>query len=134
MLSRIPESPRVRNRLVAALPIDEYERLLPKFEPVTVTTKELITVEERPLEYAYFPETCVLSLLAQTDPSTFTEIATVGREGMLGTPLLFGLDTTPHRSFGQMPGDCLRIPAETLRREVDRGGPFVTILHRYMQM
>lgn len=85
MTSATTQTHETRNRLLAALPRGEYERLLPLFELVTVTTKELISLEENPIEHAYFPESGILTLLARSDGEDFSEIATVGNEGMVGT-------------------------------------------------
>jgi hypothetical protein len=81
-------------------------------------------VEDQPVEYAWFPIGCVVSLLARTDGDSFVEVATIGRERMLGIPLMLGADTIPHRAFCQIPGDCLRISADAFR-EVSRSGTFL---------
>lgn len=134
MASHQSKPARTRNRLLAALPEGEYDRVLARFETVYLTTKHLVTVEDRPVEHAYFPLNCVISLVAWTDADNFAEVATVGREGMVGTSLLLGTETAPHRSFAQIPGESLRIHAEAFRDEITHNGPFVAILNRYMQM
>src|SRR3712207_6471210 len=95
------------NHLLSALPPQEYELVMSYLEPVVLTTKQLLTVEDQPVEHAWFPVNCVLSLLARTDAENFVEVATIGREGMLGIPLMLGADTIPHRAFCQVPGHCL---------------------------
>jgi CRP-like cAMP-binding protein len=129
-----PGHARTTNRLLAALPESEYQRVVAKFESTTLDSKYLVAAENEPMEYAYFPLDCVISLLAYTDPDIFVEIATVGKEGMVGATLLFGDGASPHRSFAQIPGKSLRIPAEEFKKEVGRGGPFSAILNRYVQM
>lgn len=130
----LSEQAHTSNRLLAALPAHEYQRIRTDFEQITLSTKDLVATENEPMEFAYFPLDCVISLLTYTDPDTFVEIATVGKEGMVGTTLLFGNGASPHRSFAQIPGECLRVPAEVFKQEIKRGGPFLAILNRYVQM
>ncbi|HYZ85253.1 MAG TPA: Crp/Fnr family transcriptional regulator [Bryobacteraceae bacterium] len=126
--------PYIRNRLLAALPQPDYQRLSPHLEPVTLTTKQLIGIEYEPIEHAYFPLDCMISMLARTGEDTFVEVATVGRDGMFGIPLLLGTDSLPFRAFMQIPGQALRLRADVFRDEIRRGGPLVSILNRYVQM
>ena len=53
----------VGNRLLAALPQEEYERLLPKLEPVSLSLKQILYEPNEPIEYVYFPNNAVGSLL-----------------------------------------------------------------------
>jgi len=122
------------NRLLDALPPAEYDRVLEKFEAVSVPVKQLLIMEDQPVEYAYFPVNCVLSILARTDGDTFVEVATIGREGMLGVPLLLGTSTTPHRACCQIAGESFRISADAFRAAAVRGGPFLSVLNRYIQI
>jgi CRP-like cAMP-binding protein len=133
MSSRIVKPQRTGNDLLDALPPEEYERLMPRFEPVVLSTKQLLIVEEQPVEYAWFPVNSVLSVLARTERDTFVEVATIGREGMLGIPLMLGADTIPHRAFCQIPGDCLRVRAAAFREAVGHSAAFSLVLHRYLQ-
>lgn len=132
MDSRIVKPRQNGNNLLNALPPEEYNRVLSCFEPVVFSTKQLLIVEDQPFDYAWFPFNCVLSLLTRADGDIFVEVATVGREGMLGIPLMLGAETIPHRAFCQIPGDGLRIRADDFR-EISRSGPFSRILHRYLE-
>jgi CRP-like cAMP-binding protein len=80
----------VGNRLLAALPQDEYERLLPKLEPVTLSLRQTLYEPNEPIKYVYFPNNAVASLLTLLEDGQTIEAATVGKEGMIGVPLLLG--------------------------------------------
>lgn len=80
----------VGNRLLAALPQEEYERLLPKLEPVTLSLRQILYEPGEPIKYVYFPNNAVGSLLNQMQDGQTIEAATVGKEGMIGVPLLLG--------------------------------------------
>ena len=59
------------------------------------------------------------------------EMATIGREGMVGLPIFLEADTMPSRAFGQVPGGALRITAAAFTEEIKRNGPLVRVLNRY---
>jgi hypothetical protein len=77
-----------------------------------------------PLECVYFPEDGAgSSLLTRLDNGIETEVSTVGREGMVGLPAFFGVDSVPGRAIWQVPGRALVPPAKVLRRETGMGEP-----------
>lgn len=123
----------VGNNLIAALPQQEYERLLPNLEPVTLSSKQVLYQPNEPIEYAYFPNKAVGSLLNLMLDGQTIEAATVGKEGMLGVPLLLGTNQIPLQVIVQIPGDGLRMKAEVFKAEVYWGCPLHTLLLRYMQ-
>jgi CRP-like cAMP-binding protein len=61
------------------------------------------------------------------------EAATVGKEGMVGVPLLLGTNQIPLQVIVQIPGDALRIKADVFKAQVSWGCPLHTLLLRYMQ-
>jgi CRP-like cAMP-binding protein len=133
MTTRKPHLNSNGNRLLAALPADEYERLCPVLETVSLEFKEILYEPNKPIGYVYFPNDGVASLLAVMEDGDLVEVGTVGNEGMVGIPVFLGADRTSGLSFSQIPGEAVRMKAEALRAEVERGGPLVHILQRYTQ-
>ncbi len=86
-----------------------------------------------PLEHVYFPEDGVASLLTQLDDGIETEVATVGREGMVGLPAFFGVESVPGRAIWQVSGKALMLPTKELRRETRQGGALNDVLRLYAQ-
>jgi CRP-like cAMP-binding protein len=86
-----------------------------------------------PLEHVYFPEDGVASLLTQLDDGIETEVATVGREGMVGLPAFFGVESVPGRAIWQVSGKALMLPTKVLRRETRQGGALNDVLRLYAQ-
>jgi len=86
-----------------------------------------------PLEHVYFPEDGVASLLTQLDDGIETEVATVGREGMVGLPAFFGVESVPGRAIWQVSGKALMLPTKVLRRETQQGGALNDVLRLYAQ-
>jgi CRP-like cAMP-binding protein len=123
----------VGNNLLAALPQQEYERLLPNLEPVSLSIKQVLYEPNEPIEYAYFPNSGATSLLNLMQDGQTIEAATVGKEGMIGVPLLLGTNQIPLQVIVQIPGDGLRMKADVFKAQVYGGCPLHTLLLRYTQ-
>ncbi|MDP8964140.1 MAG: Crp/Fnr family transcriptional regulator [Cyanobacteriota bacterium] len=123
----------VANQLLAAIPRGEYERLLPHLEFVCLPIKQVLHEANEPIEYAYFPLTVVASVLTLMSDGEAIEAATVGKEAMVGVPLLLGTQSIPNQVVAQIPGEALRMKADVFIREVYWGCPLHTLLLRYTQ-
>ena len=100
---------------------------------VTVGRKHVVFEKDKPISHVYFPTDGVISLVAPLDGGLNVEIATVGREGMVGLALFLGTETMPFRAFGQIAGVALRLEAAAFRAEIERSVALVRILNRYTQ-
>ena len=110
------------NQILARLPERESKRLLPHFQFVSFRLKEVLYRPGEPIQYAYFPQNAVLSMIAPMDDGRSVKVTLVGREGMLGIRALLGAETHWYDSIVQIPGGCLRIDAKVLQTEFRRGG------------
>ncbi len=119
------------NRLLAALPDDERQRLAAHLELVELTLRQLLYEPGKPIEHVYFPVDAVLSVLAVMDDGQAVEVATVGNEGMVGIPVFLGVSVSPGLSFCQLPGRALRMPAGAFRELANGAGAFQQVLQRY---
>ena len=131
MQIEMDESPRTRNYLLAALPYDEYARFAPLFEHVHAVHGETVARAGQRIDYAYFPLTGMISVVALMSEGLGVEVATVGNEGMIGLPVLFGGDTTPFDVMWQIEGEALRIRVNDLLTSVVERGPLASVLMRY---
>src|SRR6266542_1326875 len=80
-LSVDPLSPQV-NRLLAALPPADYERLLPQLAPITWALGDVLYEPGRAMAYLYFPTTAIVSLVYTMVDGTTAEMGMVGNEGV----------------------------------------------------
>ncbi len=131
MSQDVPNS--VKNRLLASLPREEYERLLPYLEPVFLDLKQELYQPNVPIDFVYFPLEGVFSLLSLSSEGQLIEVATVGNEGMVGLPVFLGVRQIPGVSMVQVPGNALRMRAEDLQTKVSRDSLLYDLLHRYTQ-
>ncbi len=125
--------PRAANRLLAALPAMEYDRLRPRAELVTPGIKEPLYAAGRPIAHVYFPLSGVFSMVATMDDGAIMEVATIGSEGMVGLPAFLGAGTSPLTTFAQVEGEALRLAAATLRELAGPGSRLHDRLQRYTQ-
>src|SRR5712692_2322318 len=72
------------NRLLAALPADDYKRILPALDVVPLKLKDLLHKPGEPIRHVYFPGGGFCSMVTVLQDGEMVEVATVGREGMVG--------------------------------------------------
>ncbi|MBI5671591.1 MAG: Crp/Fnr family transcriptional regulator [Chloroflexi bacterium] len=125
--------PSRSNRLLAALPPEDYQRLLPALEPVAFQPTDVLYEPNRPIEYVYFPLYGVASILVVMNDGLTGEVATVGNEGMVGITLFLGIAETTTKAIYQIAGEALRLPAGVFMAEINRNSALVAILQRYTQ-
>ncbi len=121
------------NQLLAALPAEDYERLLPGLKPVTFSLGEIIYESQGHMENVYFPTTSHVSLLYTMIDGSTAEVGLVGNEGLVGIALFMGGDTTPNRAIVQGTGEAFMMKASAMQEEFKRGGAFQLSLLRYTQ-
>ena len=125
-------SPR-QNHLLDALPAAEYERLFPHLERVPMPLGDVLYESGDALLHAYFPTTCIVSMLYLMENGASAEIAVVGNEGIVGVALFMGGGTMPNRAVVQSAGDAYRLRGELLMQEFNRYGVLHNLLLRYTQ-
>lgn len=103
------------SRLLAALPANEYRRILPCLELVELKQGERIYSARQKIDYAYFPTTALLSLVVLSRNGDLVEAGIYGSEALVGVSLLLGADFSPFQIEVQIGGTALRIKAEILR-------------------
>src|SRR5687768_7417923 len=95
--SRNPPPPAVaQNLLLAALPPDDYQRIGPSLEVIPLILKDVLQKPGEPIQHVYFPGGGFCSILTVLEDGSMVEVATVGREGMLGvSAILDGRQPVP---------------------------------------
>lgn len=120
------------NDLLAALPANEREALGGRLERRNADAGDDLFAPGRRLEHVYFPVDGVVSLLTVLDDGRAIEVATVGREGMVGVFLFLGDDRSMNgRGVVQMSGELLRLPADAFRAAAANGSKFSGFMRDY---
>src|SRR4030095_13152372 len=123
----------VENRLLAALPHDEYERLLPNLQQVSFSLGEVVYEFAGHLDYVFFPTTSIISLLYTMENGASAEMGLTGNDGVVGIALFMGGGTMPNRAVVQSAGAAIRMKVKALQDEFALGGKFQQLLLRYTQ-
>jgi CRP-like cAMP-binding protein len=110
------EAGDIRNRLLAALPPRAYSALADKLEPVTLELRSILYDYDAPIEYIYFPETMVASVVGVMADGSAIEAATIGNEGVVGITVFLGGDRIAAQAFTQVTGEALRMTAADFRK------------------
>jgi CRP-like cAMP-binding protein len=122
------EQAAVRNRLLAALPPEDFARLVPRLEPASLAANQVLIAADEPIRSVHFPEAGVVSVLAMLGEGKVLEVGLIGREGMVGLPVILGADRTPHESRVQLAGSGWRLDAAVLRQELERSATLRRLL------
>jgi CRP-like cAMP-binding protein len=133
MLHSVKPKDRLGNKLLAALPGEEYKHILPDLEQTYLYFDESIYESSERLNYAYFPITSVVSLVYTMLDGASAEMGMVGDEGLIGIALLTGGETRPNRAIALHAGSAIRMKASAFREEFRRGGAFQRLSLRYIQ-
>jgi len=123
----------IGNRLLAALPNEEYKRICTHLEPVSLALGEIVYDSGAQMEHVYFPINSIVSLLYTMEDGTTTEIGVVGNEGVVGIAIFMGGESTPNQGLVQSGGRAVRMKVKAMRDEFKRGGAFQLLLLRYTQ-
>lgn len=121
------------NRLLAALPREDYQRLCLDLEPVELPQHKILYHAGENYNYAYFPSHSIVSTVAIMEDGSTTEIGVIGNEGMVGLPIVLDTSYTNSTAIVQVGNGGYRIPAEKLQNEIDRQGALKRLLMRYIQ-
>ncbi|WP_207541144.1 Crp/Fnr family transcriptional regulator [Sabulicella rubraurantiaca] len=126
-----PGTTETDNRLLAALPREELDRLRPALETVHLGLKEEFYAEGKPLEHVWFPHRGVASLLNRVPEGRAVEFATTGNEGFIGVQVLLGAESMPSMAFAQIPVTASRMEAGAFRAALGVNPSFHALLLRY---
>ncbi len=119
-----------QNHLLAALPEDEYARLLPNLELIPMPLGQVLYESGEQMRHVYFPTDSIVSLLYVMEDGASAEIAVVGNVGLVGVSLFMGGETTPSRAIVQSTGYAYRLKGQLLKDEFGRAGVFHDLLLR----
>lgn len=122
-----------RNRLLAALPRACWQAWGPLSALVPMAPMETLYEPGDPVRYVYFPVTATIALLQVLRTGDCMQIAMVGSEGLVGVGAFMGGGPMNARAVVQSAGTALRVPAEAVKEEFERGGSVMRLLLRYAQ-
>jgi CRP-like cAMP-binding protein len=126
-------SNRPLNRLLLALPPDNLKLLLPELEQVRCQRGDVLIDADSSLDYIFFPDSGVISVVAVYANGDIIEMATIGREGCSGLQAIFGAKSSSVRFLVQIPGISTKLSRVAFTRAMDAMPAFKRLMFAYIQ-
>ena len=120
-----------RNRLFAALPSNDRDRILRAMQPVTFPLSAVLCEAGGSAEHIYFPTTCVVSTVYTTEEGATAETSLVGNDGVSGVSTFLDSDSASNHTVVVVAGEAYRMKTAALRAEFASCVPLQTLLLRY---
>jgi CRP-like cAMP-binding protein len=120
-----------RNRLLELLDPKDFDRLRPHLKPTVFDYRQSLYGANAPVSFVYFPIDGVASLVNTMADGSAAEVGTIGNEGIVGLPVIFGDRHAPTSAYIQVPGSGLRLQADVLGSEMNRSSTMRRIMLRY---
>jgi CRP-like cAMP-binding protein len=127
----VPFNGLLTNKLLTMLPGEDFARLLPYLEPVSLSCGEDLYELDESIDKAYFPESAVISHLYILEDGNTTEAAMIGKEGMTGLSTVFASPAPTYWTHVLVAGTALRMSTEVLKEEFARGAAMQRLLLAY---
>lgn len=108
------------NHLLSLIPPADRRRVLERCEKVALEIRSVLFEANAPISHLYFPLSGMVSLVMTTPEGETIEVGSVGNEGVVGTPVALGADTSPSEAVIQVAGELLRIKKKDFLRELKR--------------
>lgn len=122
----------VQNVVLLSIPASEYALLRPHLEFVEFPQQLILQEPGRRIEYGYFLNQGLVSLVVLTRDGKSVEVAIVGKEGMIGTSLAVGLRQGPYRAITQIAGQGWKIKSSAVAEALQSAPELRLVLNRYV--
>lgn len=127
-----PRGQPVKNVVLLNIPAREFSLIRSHLEAVDLPPQLILDEPGENIEYAYFLNEGLASLVVLTSDGRSVEVAIVGKEGVVGTPLAVGLDRGPYRAIMQIAGSGLRVKSKLLAQTLQHCPELRLILNRFV--
>jgi CRP-like cAMP-binding protein len=121
------------NRLLLALPLENLKRLIPELQHIACQREQVLLDADSSLDYVFFPNSGVISVVAVYANGDIIEMATIGREGCTGFQAVFRAQMSSVRFLVQVPGTAARMSRAAFTRAMDAMPAFRNLMHAYVQ-
>ncbi|EEG09616.1 Crp/Fnr family transcriptional regulator [Pseudogulbenkiania ferrooxidans] len=122
-----------QNHLLAALPAEVLNRLIPYLELEELPLGKVLYESGDALRHVFFPTDAIVSLLYVMESGASAEISVVGNEGLVGIAVFMGGESTPSRAIVQSAGHAFRLAGPRFKDEVNRHTELLQLMLRYTQ-
>jgi CRP-like cAMP-binding protein len=130
-MSNAPPSWLSKNTLLSVLPASSLARLDAHIEPIECDLHRVLASPSESMKFVFFPTGGCVSMIRRLVDGRAAEVGLVGREGMVGLPVLMGNDVSYVEALIQASGIMLRMSADTFRGVCREDPPLQQHLLRY---
>lgn len=123
----------VKNKLLAALPKPELQKIHPSLELVDLAAGEVLWEAEEKHKHIYFPTTALVCLLYDSDEGISVEVGITGSQGLVGVSTFMGEAVAATRALVVLEGAAYRMSANEVRNEFSQCGDFQDICMHFTQ-
>ena len=124
---------KTANRLLAALPDEDFQNLLANSERTELTYGSYIYKTGAIIRHVYFPESGIVSLLSAVEGDLTLEVGIVGNEGMIGVPAFLGAKTSNNIALVQGTGFAVRMTTQDFLKECETSNKLQQVVKRFVQ-
>src|SRR5262245_64680240 len=121
-----------QNRLLLALSARDLKRLRPELEYIRCERKQVLIDADSSLDYVFFPDSGVISVVAVYSDGSIIEMATIGREGCTGVQAIFGAKSSSVRFLVQIPGSATKMSRAAFARAMHSMPSFRSLMFAYI--
>jgi CRP-like cAMP-binding protein len=125
------EGKPVSSLILLSISESDFTLLRPHLEYVSLPNHLVLHEPARKLEFAYFPNRGLISLVVVMKDGKTAEAGIVGKEGFTGTLAAVGLTRSPHQAVVQITGDGFRVEVGALQNTLESAPHLQWILSRY---
>ena len=123
-------NPPIQNKILAALPADEYARLRKHLTPVSLPLGEVLYEPNERITQVYFVNTGIVSLVTHLKDGSSVEVGVLGNEEMVGMSVVLGDDISPNQAIVQIADGAMRMEVSTFRKVIKDEGHLLGLLLR----
>ena len=120
------------NHFLARLEPDDYDALMREAKIVPLKFRKRMLHQDERIDAVYFPITCMFSLLVTNDGQPQMEMATIGKEGMVGASEALQMQGAIGLNLVQLPGTAVRIEANAFRKVIGNRMPVQNLIHQHL--
>ncbi|WP_375451791.1 Crp/Fnr family transcriptional regulator [uncultured Devosia sp.] len=124
---------RSRNLLLNGMDPDDYALIKDELSPTQLVFKDVIEHPGEPIDYVYFPEEGMLSIVSRFSSSRDVEVGVAGREGMSGGHMLLNDRFPTYATNVQVAGYAQRLHADVLSQAIAQSRRLHDFLLRFVR-
>ncbi len=122
---------QVSNKILLSISDSDYSSIRPHLEYVSLPNHLVLHQAGGKLEFAYFPNRGLISLVVVMKDGKTAEAGIVGNEGFTGTLAAVGLNRSPLQAVVQITGDGFRVEIGALQNTLESVAHLQMMLSRY---